>query len=344
MRRHELLPDGSLPERERGRAAASPAPAAAVLDLQRSAGNQAVAAMLARETATTTSATTDPRLHYRKAGEADTAGLGTQSLPYTDPAAPMAGWDAPDVLNRLTQHDEDISTFTDEVRCAANATLAIAVLKGPQGVLDFAAKVVARAEQLEKTMQVPKGNSKSELDRMMTMLEQFGYTILVPIAMENIRLGFGKYHDLDTIANAAKCVMSVNPEKFSTGAEATNMARAAGPTTRIGQQVKDRADFETRMKALQPGESWIVNVDTDVLAADAKPAMEQGNHFVTVGREEAGGTPTYFLYDPYPRTGDQYMTSDSADFWVLFETADGHWKWVWIESLTKPAPAAQPKP
>ena len=56
---------------------------------------------------------------------------------------------------------------------------------------------------------------------------------------------------------------------------------------------------------------------------------------VPVG-QEPGDFGAHFLYDPYPRTGRQWTTSFNDDFWTLFETAGGTWKWVMLVCKVKP--------
>ena len=122
------------------------APAATrMLELQRSVGNRAATALVARQSAPaatatpgTVSSTTDPRMGYRAAGEADSAGLDRERLPYNATLDASRGWDWRTILDRLTQHDEQAFTFTDEVRCAANSALAIAIMYGPAQTAAFA--------------------------------------------------------------------------------------------------------------------------------------------------------------------------------------------------------------
>ena len=321
-------------EREHASETAEPTPVPAplrapgftgILALQRMAGNRAVGALLARQTTVTT--TTDPRLDYRAAGVPDTPGLDTQHLPYDDPDHPLQGWDGQAILNRLTQHDELSLTSTDEVRCAANAALALAIMQGPQATIRFATRVAGRAEGI----QLGPASGPNFASNATAALSGISATV----AADFIREGWGTYAHLSEIADATKLVMSRNRLGFSTGIEAGAMAALAGTTRRIDRLVRSRVEFvDTWLARLEPGDGYIVNVDTDVLAHGTAPSIAQGNHYVTVGRSADG--EDYWLYDPYPRTGDQFILSTNSEFWTIFENAEGDWKEAYIESRTSP--------
>lgn len=340
-REERTAPAAETRERERPAALAS-APAR-ILALQQAAGNRAVVRALARtETATTgtVSSTTDPRLHYRGEGEADTPGLDTERLPFTNPSDGLAGWDAVAILNRLTQHDEEDFTFSDEVRCGANAALAVAIMAGPRQTAAFARRVAQRASGRMGMPTVGRhGMTDAQRERMDRALDNLGAAMSAEFAATNIGLGWASYSDLNGIAHAAKVAMTRNSRGFSFGTEVVDMVRGAGATTRVGRQVRSREAFTRELGNLRAGDAYIVHVDTDVLAHGTTTTSTQGNHFVTVGRLPGGGDAQYYLYDPFPRTGDQFVMSTNAEFWTIFENTEGDWKWVYIESLTR-APAA----
>jgi hypothetical protein len=338
----EVAPEAAAPV-----AAPAAAPEVArVLELQRSAGNRAVTAMLARQAApaaaapaaSTVASTTDPRLGYRAAGVADTPGLDRQRLPFNDPDHPMNGWDWRTILDRLTQHDEQSFTFSDEVRCGANAALAIAIMYGPRQVLSFAAHVERIAHNRQGALAHPGGAPGSaQAAAFSRALDNVGAEVGAHFAASAIAQGYATYGDLSDIAHAAKVALTANSSGFSTGAEVVGMATAAGTVTRTPRflPIASRAAFADKMAELESGEVYIVHVDTDVLAEGAATNINQGNHFVVVG-QEPGDFGAHFLYDPYPRTGRQWTTSFNDDFWTLFETAGGTWKWVMIECKVKP--------
>src|SRR5215216_2920341 len=88
-------------------------PASSLLRLQRTIGNRRVLKLL-RET--------DPRMQWTKAAREENKGRDAQALPWNSPGDEMAGWKPLEILDKLTQVDEnDTVTFTDEKRCGANA-------------------------------------------------------------------------------------------------------------------------------------------------------------------------------------------------------------------------------
>ena len=283
--------------------------AGAVLALQRSIGNRGVVALL-RET--------DPRLTYTKAAVAEGAGLDAQKLPWISPGKPEAGWNSEEILSKLTQVDESGVTFTDEVRCGANSVLAVAVTKGPLTTESFARGVMLNALHQSE-------DKKLTAERRQTTREV--YDKIWP-AIRGVGNGTATYGDLSLIAHYAKVAMSEKAGSSTTGHEVGAMAALVGGMRTSGEPIQDKEHFAMFARSLKKGESYIVLAGTNVLAEGVKTrSLAQVNHYVVVGRD-AGGK--IFLYDPYPRVGTQLLRSGDANFWTLFETADGRWKASYI--------------
>lgn len=290
-------------------------PASEILRLQRSAGNRAVSRLLAR--------VTDSRLEYATpAAAAEVAEHAGRRLPFDDPRNPMRGWNGPDILSNLTQIDSSGLTQTDGVRCAANAVLAIAILSGPRRVYQLALSLAdaggARADAMGTSRAV---NTLNLLLRALA-------------AAERIERGTATYDDLDTLADAMKASMSASALAFTGVREIPALARLVGRTEYKREVVASRATMQERLDDMEPGDAYVVLVDTDVLAEGTLAAMGQGNHFVTVMRDLDGRARGRLLYDPWPRTGAQLISSGSHDFWDYFTTADGRWKWLMLATLT----------
>lgn len=285
--------------------------------------------------ATTVSAGTDPRLQYPTNGkDAEGAGLDATLLPYRHAPDPIPGikgevqgWNSQEILQKLSQLDQSNDTETDEVRCAANSALAIAIMAGPDQTAKFGERVASRA-----TSKLARMGKKADPDLRKRVVKAMVTGMLSPAV---IGLGMAKYGDLSELAEGAKVVMSKDVQGYSTGKELRNMQRGAGSTLTIGRQMKSKAQLEKYMKRLKPGDAYTVHVDTDTLGTGTKPAVAQGNHFVTIGKE-LGKDGKIYLYDPYPRTGSQMMYKDDAGFWTLFETKDGRWKWSMLIARTRP--------
>jgi hypothetical protein len=289
---------------------AAPSPAAGtVLALQRSIGNRAVGKLL-RET--------DPRLTYTKAAVAEGAGLDAQKLPWTTPGQPGAGWNAEEILGKLTQVDESGVTFTDEVRCGANSVLAVAITKGPLTTESFARGVMLNALHQSEDKQL-------STERRQTTREV--YDKIWP-AIRGVGNGTAIYGDLSLIAHYAKVAMSEKADSSTTGHEVAAMAALVGGMRKSGEPIQDKDHFVMFARSLKKGESYIVLAGTNVLAEGVKTRnLSQVNHYVVVGRDAGGKV---FLYDPYPRVGTQLLRSGDPNFWTLFETADGRWKASYI--------------
>jgi hypothetical protein len=283
--------------------------AGAVLALQRSIGNRGVVALL-RET--------DPRLTYNQAAKDEAKGLDAQKLPWTTPGQPDAGWNAEEILGKLTQVDESATTFTDEVRCGANSVLAVAITKGPLTTESFARGVMLSALHQSE-------DKKLSAERRQTTRD--AYDKIWP-AIRSVGNGTATYGDLSLIAHYAKVAMSEKADSSTTGHEVGAMAALVGGMRTSGEPIQDKEQFAMFARNLKKGESYIVLAGTNVLAEGVKTRnLSQVNHYVVVGRD-AGGK--IFLYDPYPRVGTQLLRSGDPNFWTLFETADGRWKASYI--------------
>jgi hypothetical protein len=284
-------------------------PAATVLLLQRRIGNRAVTKLL-RET--------DPRLTYTAEAKAEGAGLDAQKLPWRTPGEQSSGWDALEILSKLTQVDESAATFTDEVRCGANSVLAVAITRGPLATEAFARGVMLNALSQSKSAVV-------KADRRQAMGD--AYQQIWP-AIRAVGNGTGTYGDLSLIAHYAKVVMSEKATAQTTGHEVAAMAALLGGMAESGAPIEDKEQFAMFARSLKAGESYIVLAGTNILQPGVMSRnLDQVNHYVVLGRDEAGKV---FLYDPYPRVGSQLLRQGDPGFWTLFETADGRWKASYI--------------
>jgi len=306
---------------------------------------------------------TDPRLHWVK-GDSEGMGLDAKILPFDKPNEPgVGGWNAQEILSRLTQIDEDAATFTDDVRCGANVVLAIAINNGPEAVQDLITKVMKRgseiferkmkefatkpAAQPTKDSDAPGQRAQDALAGSLQMLEP----------SLNITYRKATYHDLSMIAHCIKLVMSAKPRGATTGHEVLDAQSMIGETIegaipgelgKGGTIVRDEAHLRDLVKKLAPGDAFTLNVDSDKLDPERgkhQPISlkNEVNHFVTLGRERkpAAGADRarLFLYDPYPREGmSQYVYSDNEQFLYFFKDENGVWKSVQLVAQTK-APA-----
>lgn len=288
--------------------AASSAPAGTagnLLALQRSIGNRAVGKLL-REI--------DPRLTYTDAAIAEGTGLDAQKLPWTSPGKPEAGWNALEILSKLTQIDESGVTFTDKVRCGANSVLAVAVTKGPLTTEGFARGVMLHAlHQSEDT--------KLTAEKRKTGREV--YDKIWP-AIRGVGNGTATYGDLSLIAHYAKVAMTEKAASLTTGHELGTMVAQVGGMHASAEPILDQEHLKMYAKSLKPGDSYIVLTGTNVLPTEVKRrSLDQTDHYVVLGKDPSGSV---FLYDPWPRVGTQLLRSKDANFWTLFMNKEGDWK------------------
>jgi hypothetical protein len=280
-----------------------------VLALQRTIGNRAVMKLL-RET--------DPRLTYTKAAEAEGTGLDAQKLPWATPGKQEGGWNAEEILSKLTQVDESATTFTDPVRCGANSVLAVAITRGPLATESFARGIMLNALAQSE-------NKSLAADRRKTGGDVY---LLIWPAIRAVGNGTATYGDLSLIAHYAKVVMSEKADSSTTGHEVAAMAALLGGMRESGEPIQDKEQFSMFARDLKRGDSYILLVGTNVLAPGVMTRnLSQVNHYVVLLKDANGKV---FLYDPYPRVGTQLLRSTDPNFWTLFETADGRWKASYI--------------
>ena len=285
--------------------------------------------------AATQTATTDSRLGYgTTAAKNELKDVDAATLPFRYGKSPMEGlkgdilgWNSQEILGKLTQLDESGDTYTDEVRCAANSALAIAIMAGPKQVEKFADRVYKKALRM-----LNKGSVKKNQTLQHELVLGALHCAMIPMSLT---FGTATYADLSKLAHLAKVTMSKQATGFSGGKELIDMQRGSGRTTTLYKQLKNKSALEKAAKKLKGGEAYTVHVDTDTLAAGTTAAVSQGNHFVTLGKEP-GKDGKVYLYDPYPKTGSQMMYMDDSSFWTVFQTADGRWKWSMLIGKTKP--------
>ena len=290
---------------EREAAPALAGSAGAVLALQRSIGNRAVGKLL-REI--------DPRLTYTDAAVAEGTGLDAQKLPWSSPGQPEAGWNALEILGKLTQIDESGVTFTDKVRCGANSVLAVAIMKGPLTTEGFARGVMLHALHQSE-------NTKLAAEKRKTGKEI--YDKIWP-AIRGVGNGTATYGDLSLIAHYAKVAMTEKADSLTTGHELGTMVAHVGGMHASAEPILDQDHFKMFAKSLKPGNAYVLLTGTNVLPAGTRRrALDQTDHYVVLGKDASG---SIFLYDPWPRVGTQLLRSADPNFWTLFFNKEGEWK------------------
>jgi hypothetical protein len=147
------------------------------------------------------------------------------------------------------------------------------------------------------------------------------------------------YGTLSRLGHATKIIATGGKTDAATGYDLMTMVSAGGPAKDPGyRQVADRATFEKALDALQIGQKYTVNVDTDIRPASrgSDPVKDHDskelNHWVMVAR--VGQTGRIVLYDPYPREGQQLSFSTEPRFWTYFQAEGGGWKGCVIASLS----------
>jgi hypothetical protein len=300
---------------------------------------------------------TDARLNWAKDGDSEGKGLDAKTLPFESPEPGVGGWNAQEILSKLTQVDEDDKvTTTDQVRCGANAVLAIAIMNGPSAVNDLTTKVMKQGADgfsaaMTKAQQpgIAAPQRDAWLKRASNCFEG-AMRMLEPSL--NITFHKATYHDLSMIAHCIKMVMSANPQGATTGHEVLATQGLIGETIeggvkgdlgKGGTRIRDTEHLKSLVAKLDPGDAFTLNVDSDELERDPHQPislMREINHFVTLGKEKKpaaeGKKPRIYLYDPYPREGmSQFVYSDNPEFWYFFEDAHGTWKSVLLVGHTK---------
>jgi hypothetical protein len=200
-------------------------------------------------------------------------------------------WDAPAILSRISQREQtETRTFTplpgtgkesDEVRCAANATLATAVAAGPRAV---ARMCVNLYKHITAYRDRNKGSKQSDV--ISESVSNRALSQIFSIA-RNVEFCMGggsreggactmTFADFDRLANwlyvfsynsadegrrlGREGIGDIRGEKarFRTDAEIAESAKLAGYDKGEGRyRVKDEADLDAQLARLKPGESLL---------------------------------------------------------------------------------------
>ena len=277
----------------------------------------------------------DPRLGYSEQAKAAAGTIDNEPLPYE---ANHKSWNAREILSKWTQVDgykEDstdpmANTSSDETRCGPTALIASVIMDGPAALYALCGKISNRG--------VAKMSAVATSADPKQTLEISAANAMVIGAMTAVAMGTATYGVLSQLAHATKVIMTASSAAIADGHDMVEMAKMTGQATAIGKMIENRAMFESFLAALQVGEKYMVNIDTDVRPESRGTAGRDYlpsslNHWVMIAAVR-GTSKRLVLYDPYPKDGGQITFSDDARFWKPFENdkkpddkTDGHGTW-----------------
>ncbi len=258
------------------------------------------------------------------------------------------GWDHATILARWSQQDneQDVTT-TDDVRCSVNSAMAVRIVAGPQALVDFTRAAVAEGNRLKNdpaTNPVQRNNIELMLPSLSWPIVELEASIRVfqapPIFGQRVALA--GYRTLDSIANAVKVMLTLNPHGLASigisdtnpnpTPEAENIFTLGTGSSRQGGfpiRIQSRDHMKAFVDALRPGEAWLLAVDLhqgDPTPNRTNHKVAELDHGITLGREPLDKGGRVYLYDPAPKAGSQIFfvqnLTDSATetgFWPYFE-------------------------
>ncbi|MCA9518679.1 MAG: hypothetical protein KC635_27270 [Myxococcales bacterium] len=217
-------------------------------------------------------------------------------LPYTED---RQGWDHARILAHLTQIDSDPLTVVDDMRCSAAAMLGAQIPGGPARVAAVAERTLARmTEQVGRS----EGGRGTRLRQMRDLLP------IMRSMAGLIATGNGRYENLRHLACAMYLVSEttdagdgLGPEERASMAELTPEEDRLVSEERRGWGAAEALFAELRRTV---GQVALVGISTNGDAPGARI-----NHNITVGFDGAD----IYVYDPWPRAGDQLMRLGSAE-------------------------------
>lgn len=276
----------------------------------------------------------DPRLEHKAVQVGDDKvdpeaekGRSINLLPYKGAiySGSEGGWKGVQIVSQWSQLDENPTTNTDQSRCAANATIVPRILAGPIAFADYADALFAASKQvLAKT--------KTDNDYRAEMVAK---SFALGLVSAQVRMRIATWGTLDLVADCAKLFMTNDPGGATSGHESGKMQQlAADKLTTRNKTPGSLAEVDELCDELTPGESWLVQVDTNVLKHGEAKDVGQVDHFVTIGKR---GDEVY-LYDPWPRAGSQmiWRKDKPGDFTDYFINAHGDMKYSEFLSRTSP--------
>lgn len=247
-------------------------------------------------------------------------------LPYNGIDA-GSGWNGATILEQWSQVDTLSSTDTDENRCAANAVLASRIMAGPTAVHAFDLAMFKSASAQTSA----RGVAADEKKRIQEKVDAAG------ISDARITAATGTYDDLSVIADAAKHILTNDPNDATVGSDGKIMAgKGASVQDATGKIPSTIQELHTICDEIKPGEAWLVQVDTDQLESGQQTSAADLDHYITIGRTaDASETGTVYLYDPWPRQGKQKINqTERNDFDAYFLDASGKMRHTEFLSLT----------
>lgn len=264
------------------------------------------------------------------------------------PFQPGGGWDHSIILARWSQEDneQDVTT-TDSVRCSVNSAMAVRIVAGPQAVVDFTRAAATEGNRLKNdpaTNATQRNNIELMLPTLSWPIAELEASIRVFQAppIFGTRVALAGYRTLDTIANAVKVMLTLNPHGLASiglsdttpnpRPEAENiftLGTGASRAPSLPIRIQSRDHMKAFVDALRPGEAWLLAVDLhqgDPQAGRTNHKVAELDHGITVGREPLDKGGRIYLYDPAPKTGSQIFyiqtledSASEAGFWPYFE-------------------------
>lgn len=314
----------------------------------------------------------DPRLLYNDyvdptTGEIvdpDAKMMGERDGDHLPFASDLESWDAPEILRRWSQVDQSPDTVTDADRCAVHAAMAPRIMAGPAALIAY-----AEAIHLQGTWNMAtrvahyQGPPDPDAPYAVSPQDYLDALELLTVAIFNLRVSaFATYADLNRVANAGLFVMAEDIRNGASESEAQAIGELAGGSSwgsgrDVGGQHQanasatftSRADVMNWMRALTPGEAYMVAVDTRLRDENDVTYAGDTNHYITLG---ADGQGRWYLYDPNPTFGSQiefFSEGDSRNdlfLWPHFEVqVTGAWNQAYeapfkacgVVSAAKPA-------
>ena len=256
------------------------------------------------------------------------------------PFRPDGSWNPSEVLQGLSQHDDDPLTIADRNRCTSAAALAIHIQAGPAAVARVAQTTAARIQRY-----LEPGDPQFSVLRPE---QQQGLRQLLPIVQAipgRLSSRTATFADLRRLADAQQ--LGVNPTATDRGLSGpddhTRLASTGGGTYAYIEGIRSGnhqgwqplADLAARLTA---DHATNVGVILNIAPAEDR-ARRSLIHAVTFGVDETGNL---YFYEPSARDGSQVLSwaSDQQDIRDYFEDRDGTARPWRIVSIIGPRPAA----
>jgi hypothetical protein len=270
----------------------------------------------------------DPALGYTAEAKAEMKQIDGEKLPYAGKDA----WKSAEILAKWGQVDNSQATDTDDLRCGPTVALAGFIVDGP-GVV-YGAMHWLNNKSAETIHDIEAKGTPEQKKRIPELRAAKAELLaLFPEFLPEAQAA--TYGSLSRLAHLMKILGTTSKDEVATGGDMNNFTALGRATHEMNKMVRSKSELSSLLDILEHNARYSLTVDTDLRPAERRAGLQMSdfNHWIMIAK--VGTQGRVVLYDPYPRTGKQYLylDQDPDAFWAYFINEDHGekvWRGCWI--------------